>query len=74
MSVTRDQARAAKQEFARRFQHDRGVTSVGLGLAADSSGPAVMVTVAQSADLARIPPWIDGVPVRALVSGAVSTL
>lgn len=48
----------------------QGVVMVGLG-STETGDPAIVVGVARSDDLQHLPPSIDGLPVRAHVTGEV---
>ena len=66
---SRDQVRAAKMRLIETHGDIRGVGSFGIGSTEDGSSMAVTVAVSNASTLARIPKDVDGVPVRAYLSG-----
>jgi hypothetical protein len=68
-SPTRHQVRAAKMRLIESHGDVPGVGSFGIGQTDDGSSMAVTVAVSNKATLAKMPKDIDGVPVRAYLSG-----
>jgi hypothetical protein len=71
---TADQVRNAKREAATRFEADKDVTSIGIGVTEDRSDLAVTITVRNKRALRRVPGKIGTVPVRTTVTGPSSKL
>ncbi len=71
---SRDEVRSAKREAVERFQTDKEVTSVGIGMTEDRSDYAVTITVANNRALRKLPLTIGTVPVRGLVTGETGKL